>query len=120
MILATGSGTRFQSPVPKLLAPVVQGQGMLELLLRLLLEEIPGDQLTIEVRPMPPGTSHPRQLQPLPVQLRRAEAGDQVAAVAEGGEAGVGAEEGGGQLVAEQQGDGGGRIRSPPAGSSSR
>lgn len=93
MILATGSGTRFQSPVPKLLAPVVQGQGMLELLLRLLLEEIPGDQLTIEVRPMPPGTSHPSQH--LPVQLRRAEAGDQVAAVVEGGEAGVGAEEGG-------------------------
>jgi CTP:molybdopterin cytidylyltransferase MocA len=51
VILAAGSGTRFQSPVPKLLAPVVQGQGMLELLLRSLLEDlqIPGDQLTVVV-----------------------------------------------------------------------
>jgi len=51
VILAAGSGTRFQSPVPKLLAPVLQGKGMLELLLLSLLEDlqIPGNQLTAVV-----------------------------------------------------------------------
>lgn len=49
VILAAGRGTRFQGTGPKLLAPVKQGQGMLELLLRTLLQDAPGDQLTVVV-----------------------------------------------------------------------
>lgn len=61
-----------------------------------------------------PGTSHPRQLQQLPVELGRSEGGNQVTALIEGAEAGVGAEEGMGQLIAEQQDDGGGAVAAAP------
>jgi CTP:molybdopterin cytidylyltransferase MocA len=51
LILAAGSGSRFRSAVPKLLAPVTRGQGMLELLLHTLLQDlqVAGEQLTVVV-----------------------------------------------------------------------
>jgi bifunctional N-acetylglucosamine-1-phosphate-uridyltransferase/glucosamine-1-phosphate-acetyltransferase GlmU-like protein len=51
LILAAGSGSRFRSAVPKLLAPVTRGQGILELLLHTLLQnlQVAGEQLTVVV-----------------------------------------------------------------------
>ncbi len=40
LILTAGSCSRFRSAVPKLLAPVTRGQGMLELLLHTLLQDL--------------------------------------------------------------------------------
>lgn len=42
----------------------------------------------------------------MPVELRRADRGDQIAAPVEVGEAGVGAQQGGRQVITQDQGDG--------------